>query len=98
MTLETKLGRSSPQGATVVDGGVNFSLFSRLATGAELLLFDQEDATKPAHHSHPRDKSHVSLLALVCAGNYCWTNLRLPGAGTVDARAWPALRRNQGFA
>ena len=31
-------GNSSPIGATVVNGGVNFSLFSRDATGVELLL------------------------------------------------------------
>ena len=37
-------GRSAPLGATVVDGGVNFSLFSRTAARIELLLFDQEDA------------------------------------------------------
>jgi isoamylase len=30
--------RSSPLGATVIDGGVNFSLFSRNVTGVELLL------------------------------------------------------------
>ncbi|WP_197455660.1 hypothetical protein [Stieleria neptunia] len=29
-------------GATVVDRGVNFSLFSRTATNVKLLLFDQE--------------------------------------------------------
>ncbi len=48
MKPEATAGRTSPQGATVVDGGVNFSLFSRLATGVELLLFDREDAPKPA--------------------------------------------------
>ena len=37
------LGRSSPLGATVVDGGINFSIFSRTATGVELLLFDRVD-------------------------------------------------------
>ncbi len=47
MMLEATAGRSSPQGATVVDGGVNFSLFSRLATGVDLLLFDREDDHKP---------------------------------------------------
>ena len=34
---------SDPLGATIVDGGVNFSLFSRVATGVELLLFDRVD-------------------------------------------------------
>jgi glycogen operon protein len=41
-------GHSSPLGTTVVDGGVNFSLFSRGATGVELLLFDREDDAGPA--------------------------------------------------
>ena len=39
--------RTSPLGATAVGNGVNFSLFSRNATGVELLLFDREDDTKP---------------------------------------------------
>src|SRR5229473_6552982 len=41
-------GRSSPLGATVFPGGVNFSVFSRHASGVELLLFDREDDAKPA--------------------------------------------------
>jgi glycogen operon protein len=41
-------GRSSPLGTTVVDGGVNFSLFSRSATGVELLFFDRADDARPA--------------------------------------------------
>jgi glycogen operon protein len=41
-------GRSAPLGATVVDGGVNFSLFSRSAAGVELLLFDRDDHARPA--------------------------------------------------
>lgn len=43
-TVREQSGRSAPLGARVVDGGVNFSLFSRTATQVELLLFDQEDA------------------------------------------------------
>jgi isoamylase len=41
-------GQSSPLGATLVDGGVNFSLCSRTASGVELLLFDRQDDAKPA--------------------------------------------------
>jgi isoamylase len=41
-------GRSSPIGAAVVDGGVNFSVFSRNALAVELLFFDREDDAKPA--------------------------------------------------
>jgi glycogen operon protein len=40
-------GRSAPLGATVADGGVNFSLFSRTATGVELLFFDRAEDAKP---------------------------------------------------
>jgi isoamylase len=40
-------GRSSPIGATVIEGGVNFSLFSRHATGVDLLFFDREDDARP---------------------------------------------------
>src|SRR5207253_6693181 len=41
-------GRSSPLGVTVLDGGVNFSLFSRTATGVELVFFERQDDTKPS--------------------------------------------------
>src|SRR5262252_3436736 len=48
MNPVAKAGHSAPLGATVVDGGVNFSLFSRSATGVELLLFDRADDGRPA--------------------------------------------------
>jgi glycogen operon protein len=48
MTTIPAAGRSAPLGATVVDGGVNFSLFSRSAASVELLLFDREDDSRPA--------------------------------------------------
>jgi isoamylase len=41
-------GQSFPLGATVLDGGVNFCLFSRDCTGIDLLLFDQSDAPLPS--------------------------------------------------
>src|SRR6202045_4915457 len=40
-------GRSSPLGATVLPLGVNFSVFSRNASGVELLLFNREDQIQP---------------------------------------------------
>jgi len=40
-------GTSSPLGATVQRGGVNFSLYSKNATLVELLLFNREDSVKP---------------------------------------------------
>src|SRR4029077_922534 len=45
---EESCGRSSPLGATVRPGGVNFSVYSRSATGVELLLFDRENDAQPA--------------------------------------------------
>src|SRR6185436_9997742 len=41
-------GRSAPLGATIRDGGVNFSIFSRNATAIELLLFDGADDAEPS--------------------------------------------------
>jgi len=40
-------GMSYPLGATVAAAGANFSLFSRSATGVELLLFDRADEFSP---------------------------------------------------
>ena len=45
---ELHRGNSSPLGATVFPGGVNFSLFSRDATSVELLLFDRVDDARPS--------------------------------------------------
>ncbi|MGE5323230.1 MAG: glycogen debranching protein GlgX [Actinomycetota bacterium] len=42
------IGQSAPLGATVTPAGVNFSLYSRDATGIELLLFDSETDAHPA--------------------------------------------------
>src|SRR3954454_6153854 len=41
-------GHAAPLGATVDPAGVNFSVFSKYATGIDLLLFDREDAARPA--------------------------------------------------
>jgi glycogen operon protein len=42
-------GASAPLGATVSDGGVNFSVFAKDASRIELLLFGNADATEPSH-------------------------------------------------
>jgi isoamylase len=47
MTHAAQSGKSFPLGATVGENGVNFSLFSRTATGVELLLFDEDDSATP---------------------------------------------------
>src|SRR5207248_424321 len=48
MNPASNAGDSSPLGSTVCDEGVNFSVYSRSASGVELLLFDKEDDAKPA--------------------------------------------------
>jgi glycogen operon protein len=42
------IGRSSPLGAVLVPGGVNFSIYSRSASGVELVFLDREDDAQPA--------------------------------------------------
>lgn len=42
------IGRSFPIGATLMDGGVNFSVYSRTATGIDLLLFDTAEDLRPS--------------------------------------------------
>ena len=41
-------GRSSPLGASVLPGGVSFSVYSRSAFGVELALFDSQDDVEPS--------------------------------------------------
>jgi isoamylase len=48
MTKTNLIGQSYPFGAAVVDGGINFSVFSRITASFELLLFDRADVAKPA--------------------------------------------------
>jgi isoamylase len=47
-STDLPVGRSSPLGATIGSGGVNFSIFSRNASRVELLLFDRADDALPA--------------------------------------------------
>ncbi|HEU5075690.1 MAG TPA: glycogen debranching protein GlgX [Polyangiaceae bacterium] len=41
-------GMSAPLGASIVPGGVNFSVFSRNASAVELLLFESERSPRPS--------------------------------------------------
>jgi isoamylase len=64
-------GRSSPLGATIRDDGVNFSVFSRTATGVELLFFDREDDAVP---------SRVVRIDPVTNRTYHYWHVFVPGA------------------
>jgi glycogen operon protein len=46
--VDTATGRSVPLGASLVPGGVNFSVFSRSASAIDLLLFDRDDDSRPS--------------------------------------------------
>lgn len=46
---EIQQGQSSPLGVTLNSNGANFSVYSKRATGVELLLFDSADDIKPRH-------------------------------------------------
>jgi isoamylase len=48
VTDDCEKGGSAPLGPTPLPDGVNFSVFSKHATGVELLLFDGVDDAKPA--------------------------------------------------
>ena len=63
-------GLSFPIGATVHPDGVNFSIYSRTATGIDLLLFDDVDAARPVTRDFARStpQSNIPLLARVRAG------------------------------
>ena len=52
----TSVGEPLPLGASIVDGGVNFSVFSQHATLIELLLFERFDDVRPRQvvPLHPR--------------------------------------------
>ncbi len=45
---DTLTGQSSPLGASVAPGGVNFSVYSRSASAVDLLLFDRNDDSLPS--------------------------------------------------
>ena len=67
---ETKEGRSFPLGATLSAEGANFSVYSKHATGIELLLFDcVDDASAQACDlDRSRNQPDISLLAHLRTG------------------------------
>ena len=75
---ETKEGRSFPLGATLSADGANFSVYSKHATGIELLLFDSVDDTSQACAlDRSRNQPDISLLARLRIGSQSRADLRL---------------------
>jgi glycogen operon protein len=75
---QSRNGNAAPLGATVEEGGANFSLFSRSAIGVELLLFDREEDATP---------SRVVTLDPVANRTYHYWHAFVPGvrAGQIYA-------------
>ena len=72
-------GRRHPFGATVEDEGVNFSVYSRHATGAELLLYEDAWALEPfqvitldPEPNHTFFAWHVLVVDLPPGTHYTW--------------------------
>jgi len=84
-------GSPAPLGATVRDGGVNFSVFSKDATHLELLLFDVADAAHPTQVIRLEPSRHRT---------YHYWHVFVPGlaAGAIYAyRAYGPLAPTQGL-
>src|SRR5258705_6624983 len=72
MPFTTKEGDPYPIGATITNGGINFSLFSRNATSVDLLLFENFDDADPAQiiqlHPHLNKTFHYWHVFVEGAG------------------------------
>jgi isoamylase len=75
-------GQSFPLGATIVPGGVNFSVFSRQATRVELLLFDSAAAARPMRVVNLDPRSHRT---------YHYWHVFVPGIGPGQLYAYRAF-------
>lgn len=81
MEQEVLPGQSYPLGATVMPGGVNFSVFSKNSVAMELLLFDHVDDARPRY-----------VIPLVPDGNktfYYW-HVFVPGLQSGQLYAYRA--------
>jgi isoamylase len=79
MSSPDMLGQSAPIGATVCLSGTNFSLYSREATGVELLFFDQPDDSRP---------SRVVSLDPATNRTYHYWHTFVPGMGAGQIYAY----------
>jgi isoamylase len=66
----TEIGQSSPLGATVCHGGVNFSVYSRSASAIKLVLFDRQDDARPAR---------IIPIDPACNRTYHYWHIFVPG-------------------
>ena len=91
-SYQTRPGRRYPPGASVEDDGVNFSIYGRHASGAELLLYEGADSLEPfqvirldPEVNHTFFSWHVLVLDLPPGTHYTW---RLDGPFDPHAHGW----------
>ena len=87
----TSPGKTYPVGATITPTGVNFCVYSRNATGIDLLLFDQPDSGMPAQ---------VISLDLQANLTYHYWNVFVEGVGAGQLygyRAYGPYRPDEGL-
>ncbi len=92
MNLLQKCGQPTPIGATVLPTGTNFCLYSREATGVDLLFFDLDNDSKP---------SRIVTIDPIINRTYHYWHTFVPGirAGQIYGyRVHGPLIRQVGFA
>lgn len=89
---ETRAGRRYPPGATVDELGVNFSVYGRHATGAELLLYETAACQEPfqvirldPQVNHTFFTWHVLVVDLPLGTHYTW---RMDGPFDPHGQGW----------
>src|SRR5512139_3830016 len=80
--MSVSAGRSFPLGATPVEGGVNFCVFSRRASRLELLLFDDASEAEPAQ---------VIRLGADAHRTYAYWHIFVSGLGPGQVYAYRAI-------
>lgn len=78
-TFKTEPGHRLPTGATAMDGGVNFSIYSRHATAVSLVLYERAGDRKPLQviELDPRENKdyfhwHVFVAGAEAGLHYTW--------------------------
>ena len=76
---EPSVGRANPLGAHLIDGGVNFSVWSRTATHLELLFFDHVEDARPSRtipleplRNRTANFWHVLVPGVTAGQVYAW--------------------------
>ena len=92
--IENWPGRPYPLGAAYDGGGTNFSLFSEVAEGVELCLFDEDGGEERLR----LEEIDAFCLARLPAHRRTRAAVRLPGARTVGARARSAMQPGEAAA